>query len=1696
MSAGPEAPAERAASWSPGSLIDGRYRLIRLLGEGGAAHVWLAEDSAAGGLVALKTLPLDRRIPADHLKTEFSRLSRIAHPNVVGVHEFGMAADGSPYFTMDFIDGLPLGDSVSAGDLSDVLPLLEGAAAGLEAIHSAQLIHGDVKPANILVLRGEQGAVRLVDLNLASAGASRSRAGGTPGFVAPEVLAGEPLTALSDLYGLGAAFYTALAGRAPHLAATVEGTLQAQMSQEASPEPLRASGVSDELIEILLRLLARDPAQRPRSVTELREMLASLRGRARRAASVAPVLAAGSWVGREKEISRVESRIARGGLPVIVTGRAGVGRSRFFRELALRAELAGGRAVVVSCRGRSDGGEEWMRRVSILADSREDSRAADLLRRFEGGTGGPRLLVLEDLQTASESDLEVARQLLVARTPPGTLVILSWEESAHSENKQFEDFSLVARGPWLEESPLLLHLPALPRRDSDAMVRSLLGGTSLEAVEEAVWKISGGAPAWVEGVVRALAERGAIYRDPDGWRVAPDADLSAPLPALERIHAGRLAFLSSDAREWLAALAALGGEAPTLLVRELAGGSEVVEDEVARNGLSALEDRGGEMWARLDPPSVGAIALRSLAAERLRDLYAAAAERLDAQPMRAAELWLLAGRADRALAALPSDADARLSAPLAWAREELRVRAHEKLGDLGFEPLLEAAVAAKRALKMHAAAGLFERAAELRGDSLDSAAALLEAAECARWLAEHERERVLLDRVEGLLDGAAPGAPGERTAELRSRLLSERSWLELGAGHMQRAEELARSALEAAPSGALAARFTAWNRLAGIHQQAGQLQNAQEAIDEAFRLARALGDDLALARISSNAAVVAGMRGDRAGEAQGLRESIALAERHGSFQLAALGRGNLIAHIARHGSVEELRSALRSTEEALRSSGAPEQLFFVLNEAARLEFRLGHLKRAHDLSARRFLGRSKDRESMNGWAWNRLGMIHALWDRFPSAAKMYRRAMRVWRKGVLGEASGYTLANVGELALEAGQLRRAERFFERAAREARRFPTTAAWVLRPRLYLALRTRNADGGRRAIEEGPSLSAVAGDPHSEGCILEALSIQAFLEGDVNRAVEQWREAERTYREKEYPLARAKCISTAGAALAGVPGLSGEQRTLALGWLEEARAFYERIGAKRLLLPLLSQLNRLHTDDQPNAGNAGAETFYEISQILNSILDFPDLLNKTLSLVCRRLSAERGLIVLVDAGSTELTPVARYGTFDEDGQADALQVSTSIVRRVAASGFSLRSDDAVVDPQLSSLKSVFDLSLRSVLCVALRLRDQVIGTIYLQNRTSRAAFTDSDIAFLESFSNLVAVAIENSRLHEALVRSNEDLVDENVSLRREMTERFLFTQLVGRSPEMGRTQALLDRFIKADADVLIQGETGTGKELVAKTIHYNSTRKDKPFLTVSCVALPETLIERELFGIDAHTATGVNAAAGVFERAEGGTVLLDEIGDMPLSMQSKLLRVLQEREFTRVGGKRSIRMNVRVISATNADLPDRVKADQFRADLYFRVAKLVVHLPPLRERRGDVPILARHFIKDYCERVGRSAPKVSPRLLAVLGKHSWPGNVRELQHYMERLLVMSDAPTLEPLFLPEDLSKGSSPSSAPPQILGIDPIGNSSLDEALAAVQRQLIEDALNRSGGNQSQAAKLLGLREATLRYRLRVLGMRG
>ena len=309
-----------------------------------------------------------------------------------------------------------------------------------------------------------------------------------------------------------------------------------------------------------------------------------------------------------------------------------------------------------------------------------------------------------------------------------------------------------------------------------------------------------------------------------------------------------------------------------------------------------------------------------------------------------------------------------------------------------------------------------------------------------------------------------------------------------------------------------------------------------------------------------------------------------------------------------------------------------------------------------------------------------------------------------------------------------------------------------------------------------------------------------------------------------------------------------------------------------------------------------------------------------------------------------------------------------------------------------------------------------------------------------------------------------------------------------LVGTHPGMRRIYELLPRVIASDSNVLIIGESGTGKEVFAHAIHEHGPRARKPFVRVNCAALVDTLLESELFGIEAGVATDVKERAGKFEQADGGTILLDEIGDMAPATQAKVLRVIQEREFERVGGRRSIKVDVRLIAATHRDLEEMVDAGSFRQDLFYRINVIRLDLPPLRERLGDISLYARFFLAKLGERMGRPVPTVSAEALAKLACHSWPGNVRELENVLERALALSMGGSLEPADLPP-LERRGEAGAAGESLFRLPEEGLS-----LEALERDLIAQALARSGGNKSAASRLLGLTRRTLGYRLEKHGL--
>jgi Nif-specific regulatory protein len=344
------------------------------------------------------------------------------------------------------------------------------------------------------------------------------------------------------------------------------------------------------------------------------------------------------------------------------------------------------------------------------------------------------------------------------------------------------------------------------------------------------------------------------------------------------------------------------------------------------------------------------------------------------------------------------------------------------------------------------------------------------------------------------------------------------------------------------------------------------------------------------------------------------------------------------------------------------------------------------------------------------------------------------------------------------------------------------------------------------------------------------------------------------------------------------------------------------------------------------------------------------------------------------------------------------------------------------------------------------------------------------------------------------EIIVRKaleRKQLVSENVELRRQLEGRYQFHEIVSGSAEMEEVINTAGRAARSKATVLVRGESGTGKELIARAIHYTSPRKDSPFVAVNCAALSQNLLESELFGHEKGAFTGADKQRrGRFEQADGGTIFIDEVGDIPLSTQVKLLRVLQEREFQRVGGNETIKVDVRVIAATNKDLEEMVEDDEFREDLFYRLNVISIRIPPLRERRGDISPLISHFISRYAVENDKEIDGVSKEAMDVLMKYDYPGNVRELENAIERAVVMARGTIVAAEDLPVHIRSTRSESES-----SYSNTESRSLPEMVENLERHLIADALAESDGNQSKAAGLLGISERNLRYKLKKYNMK-
>jgi transcriptional regulator with GAF, ATPase, and Fis domain len=1571
--------------------IEERFRILRLLGKGGAGQVFVAEDRERGGeRVALKM----SRTPAEAQRAarrEFSRLARLGHPHVVRVFDFGRVAEPveALYLTSELVDGEDLRSWSRERDTQEIAPVLVQVCRALSYLHGRGVVHGDVKPENVLVEPGPNA--KLVDFGLSTGADARALEGisGTPRYLAPEVLTGDAPSPASDLYSLG------------------------RMMEELLPS-------QSSLCEVWRWLTAEEPGQRPASAAELIDALGQ---RLDRDFTLSAAELAGAYfptvpfVGRGDELGRLEA-MERG--VVLVRGPAGVGRSSLLSELRVRLLLdRRWRRVVWGERSSLGGVLQPLADRLGLAVQKEDGLVDAVVYHL---ACEPTAVLLDDVLADDPLGLTVLRRLCRADHVLCCAAVPE-EEWADAHEALVEQGATLIRLSGLSREELLAFLNGmLPEQEhAEAMVRQIHDATA-------------GNPRLVEETIRLAIEAGRIRPGRRDYSVEEleHADLS-------RLAARRVELLDDATLSHLAQVALYRHGAPVRLL-----GDE--QERLERRGLIERDGSGRlhltNRWLR------DALLDRIPADERTRrHLELAVSLRAQAHgsvvvELELAEQLILAGERGAADHLRRVAADRAAHHDLAGATRlyrrclELQPPSAAVLGELS---------------RLHRLQGEFERALACHREALSLASTTdgrLELAETLIAMGSHPEAFEELERL-------AAEAPNQQIAA-RTRLLWARALVQQGA--YADAEARAREALDLGAAGALAADL---EHLVGL----ASLMAGAEGAEPELWLRRALE----------------GYRsaGDLHGEARA----------ENSLGLAAQGRGDLAA-----------------------ASEAYERCFQLFGQVGdrRLETVSVH--------------------NMGTVAQQRFCLAEAL--------DCYRRGLSLSRRLCSELEEAGVSVNLGNLLVQLGALDEAQKLLERAQTTADRLGLHEI-AAHARLYLAEAARAA----RAWGESRRLAAMAADRFAK-LDLRAMTDEARLlqvecelaEGNEARAQDL---LEQVSPELLSPEIRARRCLLAGLARrdpgqleeavllsrrspAAVETAWRAHQELSARSSEAADRRYHQRQARRFLdqlrqaipAPYRESFERVHLQPhavapEPAEEGRGDEALINLLRI-NRELTREHRRERVLELIVDRAigitGAERGFVILVEGEGLKVA-VAR--NIDQESlRRKAFKFSRSVAEAVVASGEGLLAADALQDERFRANLSVHEMSLRSVLCVPLRMQDHVLGALYLDNRFRRGAFEERHLALLQAFGDQAAIALHNARLLREAEQRTRELAEakaqvESLNARLEATveaqaeqineitaqigsepealvRRYRAANVVGRSKQMHQILRLIDRVAQTDVPVLIHGETGTGKEVIAKAVHQNSARRKGPFVSVNCAAIPAPLLESELFGHVRGAFTGaVRDKQGLFEVARGGTLLLDEVGDMPREMQAKLLRVLQEGSFRRVGDQEERHTDARIVSASLHDLSQLVEAGTFREDLLYRLNVVQVRVPPLRERPEDIPELVRYFLAQM-----EPTPEITPAAMDLLMRRAWPGNARELQNELLRAMALGGG-TITPEVLSAERRLGERATVG----------GDQTLTAAVARAERAAIIAALRTTEGSVTRAAQLLGISRVVLHRKIRKHGLR-
>jgi Nif-specific regulatory protein len=1667
---------------------------------------------------------------------EVRLLAEVRHPNVVEVHDFGVLPGDFPFLTMELLAPRPLAELLAAGDWEGFYDLAIQAAAGLAHIHRHGIVHLDIKPANLGLVPDE--ARRGLRLKILDFGLAQNARGpldrairGTLAYAAPEILLQDSYDHRADLYSLGMTLFELATGVLPSAGDDLKAIRFHLEAELPDPSALRPD-MPPALVAIIRRLLERDPQRRFPSAGRLLVELARAAGREIDSAQLAlgeGTVLASTLIGREEFLARLREELRRaaageGGV-VVVEGGEGIGKSRLLREFRLLAAIEGG--TVAQGRALADRPQplravvEAFRHLGVdlsglktSAGSGDESEryrlfreiAAQLVRLAQRAS--PLVVVIEDGHLAGRETQELLCFFAVELRRHPVLLVASRRPPAEARDGEVD---------LLDTTPEItfLHLPPLGRKATEQLVDACLGTQELlPALYDWVYERSGGRPAAIQRLVRYLVDERVLRFRSGEWKPSLQAlqVLASRTGTLEELDRQRLAHLPAPERRALDAAAVIGEPFLLKTLADLLG--QTAEDTYAQLAnlvapaiLERVHEAAGAvywfadpklrdaLYGELDPAVAKAfhLALGELLEKRIEagqtHLVATVAEHFWRSTERVRSLpYLLAG-AEAARAVHGHTEAAVLYGRAAEVANEAGDRFAYARARASQADALVAAGSYPRALRMYRellaeVANLGRRAEDRRF----RASLWLRAGRVHGRLAERDAE---LEAFEKGLEQLA----GLDDPELEIDLLHGKAWAQKNAADERAAFETAREALRrASRHGFHRQRASLLNSLGMIFFARGDLRRAERLVRRGLRAAELAGEDRLRGKLRNNLGNILWRRGEAETALALFRDNLGFCERINDLwgQLTALN--NL-------GILESSRGNFKAAREPLL-------------RGLEIERRIG--AREAEALARLSLGQVE--EILGDWTraerhYERVLKLLADTPEHPDrVAAQLQLASLARKRGAWGDAERLGLAalasaeRIGDHDLEAqchlqlglvekdrehwdaarSRLERALALAGGGAREGRaRIQTSLADLL-------LRRGDRAGAQALVGEVRATVESAGDRFGLGKLLSVEGRLAIDQGQFEEAEKLFAQGVRQLEEVEAPYEYARSLYEWGVRTLH-PDLAVER-------LDRALIAFERLGASsevdkcRGVIEHVRERHRLELSRRAPVG------LYEVVKVINSSLDLDEVLDKTMDLVLERLRAERGMIVFANNLTGELE-VVNDRNLGADPALEGRRLSETVVRRVIEKREPVLTVDAQTDARFAGAESITASHILSILCVPLAIRDRLVGAIYIDHCRSRHLFAEKDLQFLAAFADQAAIAIENARLYGEISTSRQKLKEENEVLRREMLSNRHLGSIVGKSRAIQELRSAIERISSSSSTVLIRGESGTGKGLVARILHSVSSRRDGPFINFNCAALPETLVESELFGHEKGAFTGAMAQKpGRFELAHRGTIFLDEIGKVSRAVQSKLLRVVEDKEFERVGGTKTLKVDVRIMAATNLDLEDAIVRGEFREDLYYRLNIIPIVLPPLRERREDIPFLVQHFLEKITKDLGIATKDVAQDALDLLVGYRWPGNVRELEASIHRALVLTASDVLRardfPWINPQLQTAAVATVAATGGAVPLATLANGGYQEILDNLDRRLIAEALEQTGGRIREAARVLSIARNTLKAKMRKFGLTG